>query len=140
MTTLRQRAAATLASSASRKTATTVKILVVEDEPILAEAIVELLADEGHDVDLAATGDAAAKLVDAGSYDLVLLDSTLPPPSGAELLAAWRAADRRFPVLVMTGDPRRAAELAGLADGHLLKPFSFSVLLERVRGLADGRS
>lgn len=115
------------------------RILVVEDEPILAEAIVELLADEGHAVDLASTGAAAGALVEAGAYDLVLLDSTLPPPSGAELLAAWRAAGRRFPVLVMTGDPRRAADMADLADGQLIKPFSFSVLLDWVRRLDGGR-
>jgi DNA-binding response OmpR family regulator len=115
------------------------RILVVEDEPILAEAIVELLADEGHAVDLAATGAAAGALVEVASYDLVLLDSTLPPPSGAELLAAWRAAGRRFAVLVMTGDPRRAADMADLADGQLIKPFSFSVLLDWVRRLDAGR-
>ncbi len=112
------------------------RILVVEDEPLLAEAIVELLAGEGHAVDRAATCAAARALVEAGAYDLVLLDSTLPPPSGSELLAAWRASGRRFPVLAMTGDLQRAEELRGLAEACLLKPFSFSDLLAQVRRLA----
>ena len=57
------------------------RILVVEDEPELAEAVVEALEDEAYAVDLARSGEEASELAAVNSYDLVVLDWTIPPPS-----------------------------------------------------------
>jgi len=119
------------------------RILVVEDEESLAEALVEALVDEAYAVDLAATGDAADELMDVNDYDLVVLDWTIPPPSGIELLAAWRGRGRDVPVLMLTGRRQVDDRVDGLdagADDYLTKPFSFHELLARVRSLLRRRS
>lgn len=119
------------------------RLLIVEDEENLAEALVAALNDEAYAVDLAFTGSEADELVRGIDYDLVILDWTIPPPSGIELLREWRAEGRDFPVLMLTGRAGIRDRVDGLdtgADDYLVKPFSFSEMLARVRSLLRRRS
>jgi DNA-binding response OmpR family regulator len=118
------------------------RILLVEDDAALAAAVVEALADEHYAVDSAGSGEAADELAAAHDYDLVVLDWTIPPPSGLELLHRWRAAGRSFPVLMLTargGVDDRVSGLDGGADDYLTKPFAVAELLARVRTLLRRR-
>lgn len=118
------------------------RILVVEDEPELADAVVELLRDESYAVDHSADGEAASELMEVNSYDCVLLDWTLPGRSGMDLLADWREAGDDTPVLMLTGRSSIEDRVSGLdtgADDYLTKPFSLVELLARVRSLIRRR-
>ena len=118
------------------------KILVVEDEPELAEVIVEILQEECYAVDLAVDGDSADEAVAVNAYDLVVLDWSIPSPDGVELLYRWRGAGQDFPVLMLTGNTAVEARVQGLdtgADDYLTKPFAFRELLARVRTLLRRR-
>jgi len=118
------------------------RLLLVEDEPTLAGAVLEVLRADAYAVDHAADGQAASELTAANSYDLILLDWTIPPPSGIKLLRAWRAAGSKTPVLMLTGRSDVAHKVDGLdagADDYLTKPFSLEELLARVRSLLRRR-
>jgi len=121
-----------------------VRLLVVEDEPDLAEAIARGLRRNGHAVDVALTaGDADVKLRTAG-YDLVCLDWNLPDGSGLELCRSLVSGDLptfeevRPRILMLTARDDVADRVSGLdsgADDYLVKPFAFSELAARVRAL-----
>jgi DNA-binding response OmpR family regulator len=118
------------------------RILLVEDDPLLAEAIAEALTDEAYAVDHAATGTAADELASTSDYDLVVLDWSLPPPSGLELLAEWRRRGLAMPVLMLTARTAVEDRVSGLdagADDYLAKPFALAELLARVRSLLRRR-
>jgi len=118
------------------------RILVVEDEPDLAAAMAEALEAEAYAVDRAADGAAADEMVTVNEYDLVVLDWSIPPPSGLELLAAWRRRGLHMPVLMVTGRggvDDRVSGLDGGADDYLTKPFAYAELLARVRTLMRRR-
>ena len=118
------------------------RILLVEDDVDLADALGESLQDACYAVDTAATGEAADELVAVNDYDLVILDWSIPPPSGMELLARWRAAGMQVPVLMLTGRNRLEDRVSGLdsgADDYLTKPFATAELLARVRSLLRRR-
>lgn len=120
------------------------RLLVVEDEPDLAEAIARGLRRNGHAVDVALTaGDADVKLRTAG-YDLVCLDWNLPDGSGLELCRSLVSGDLptfeevRPRILMLTARDDIADRVSGLdsgADDYLVKPFAFSELAARVRAL-----
>lgn len=119
------------------------RILLVEDENLLSEAVAGGLRDEAYAVDVAATGNAAAELMMVNSYDLVILDWTIPAPSGIELLRRWRGEGRDTPILMLTGRSGLEDRVDGLdtgADDYLTKPFSFDELLARARSLLRRRS
>ena len=115
------------------------RILVVEDERKVASFIRQGLAEEGHTVEVAADGETALDLVQAGPpYDLIVLDLMLPKVDGFAILKAVRDQRVTTPVLVLTARDSVADKVRGLdlgADDYLTKPFSFDEFLARVRAL-----
>lgn len=118
------------------------RVLLVEDEPLIGEATREVLEDEAFAVDLATTGPHADELMAVNEYDVAILDWSLPPPTGIELLRRWRAGGIAVPVLMLTARADVTDRVAGLdagADDYLAKPFAFDELLARVRALLRRR-
>lgn len=119
-------------------------ILVIEDEPKLADYLHKGLSEQSHIVDVARDGVNGRHLALEGDYELVILDVMLPDIDGFAVLAALRAAVRNTPVLMLTARDRvedRVRGLEGGADDYLVKPFAFSELLARVHALQRrGRS
>jgi DNA-binding response OmpR family regulator len=118
------------------------RILVVDDNRDLAESLASGLTAEAYAVDVAHDGPTADELVAINPYDLIVLDWAIPPPSGLELLRAWRRQGLTLPVLMLTGKTDVADRVSGLdtgADDYLTKPFSFPELLARVRSLLRRR-
>lgn len=114
------------------------RILVVEDETGLADSLRRGIAAEGHWVDVAHDGYRGLELALTGSYDVVVLDLMLPGLSGYEICRRMRRLDDRTPVLMLTARDGEYDEADGLdsgADDYLTKPFSFVVLLARLRAL-----
>jgi DNA-binding response OmpR family regulator len=119
------------------------RILVVEDEAVLAQALAEALEGEFYAVDLAPDGQTASELADVNEYDLIVLDWTIPPPTGIELLRSWRGLGKDMPVLMLTARSGIGDRVDGLdtgADDFLTKPFSLPEFLARVRSLMRRRS
>jgi DNA-binding response OmpR family regulator len=115
-----------------------VKLLVVEDDYKIATAVKRGLEDEGFTVDVAANGDDGWWMATEGSYDLIVLDIMLPGRNGYVLCRDLRAAGNWTPILMLTaksGDLDEAEALDTGADDFLSKPFSFPVLIARVRSL-----
>jgi DNA-binding response OmpR family regulator len=115
-----------------------VRLLVVEDDPPLAEVVVRGLRDEGYAVDWEATVAGAELALDVNSYDLIVLDLGLPDGDGLGLCRTIRS--RRLPirVLVLTARDTLNDKVAGLdsgADDYLVKPFDGPELSARVRAL-----
>ncbi len=114
------------------------RVLVVEDEAPLAEAIARGLRREGMAVDVALDGDAGHEKVTVTRYDVVVLDRDLPGMSGDELCAQIVAADTTTRVLMLTASGTVADKVDGLsrgADDYLAKPFDFPELVARLRAL-----
>jgi len=113
-----------------------VRVLVVEDEELLADAVAEGLRRESLAVDVAYDGDAALERLGVNAYDVVVLDRDLPGISGDEICAGLAGGDTR--VLMLTAAGELADRVAGLslgADDYLPKPFAFAELVARVRAL-----
>ena len=114
------------------------RVLVVEDEAKVAAAVKRGLAAEGYAVDVAGDGNEGQWLAEENPYDVVILDIMLPGISGYELCARLRAKGIWTPILMLTakeGELDEARALDTGADDFLTKPFSFLVLLARVRAL-----
>jgi two-component system, OmpR family, copper resistance phosphate regulon response regulator CusR len=114
------------------------RILVVEDEQKVANALREGLEDERYDVVVERTGESAFFRLNTESFDLILLDLGLPGRDGLEILTTLRAKGVKTPVLVLTARDTLQDRVAGLdsgADDYLVKPFAFAELLARIRAL-----
>jgi two-component system, OmpR family, response regulator len=115
-----------------------VRLLVVEDEVALAESLSRGLVAEGFDVDIAHDGLDGLWRVREQTYDAVLLDLLLPGMNGFQVCRTLRDEDNWTPILVLTaksGEWDEAEALDTGADDYLAKPFSFAVLLARIRAL-----
>jgi len=113
------------------------RILVVEDEPAIADAVAERLRAEGFDVEVARDGPGAVDRFHRRPPDLVVLDVMLPGLDGLEVCRRIQA-ERPVPVLMLTARSDETDQLVGLgvgADDYLTKPFSMRVLVARVRAL-----
>ena len=114
------------------------RILVVDDEPALAEHLSKALGEAGYAVDLAADGERADFAVRTESYDAVLLDLGLPRVDGLTLLRGWRQSGMEVPVLVLTARGSWHETVDGIdagADDYVAKPFRIEEVLARLRGL-----
>src|ERR687896_1245149 len=114
------------------------RILVVDDEPAVREAVERALRLEGHDVALAADGRQALDALDAWPPDAVVLDVLMPRVDGLEACRRMRSSGDRTPVLMLTARDAVRDRVAGLdagADDYLVKPFALEELLARVRAL-----
>ncbi|WDZ87727.1 response regulator transcription factor [Micromonospora cathayae] len=114
------------------------RLLVVEDETRLAGALQRGLAAEGFAVDVAATGPAGLDAARYGGYDAMILDVMLPGLSGYEVVRRLRAEEHWLPVLMLSAKDGEYDQADGLdcgADDYLTKPFSYVVLLARLRAL-----
>ncbi|TDE56680.1 response regulator transcription factor [Nonomuraea mesophila] len=116
------------------------RVLVVEDERILADAIAEWLRDETHAVDLAHDGQSALERITVNDYDVVVLDRDLPRVHGDDVCKELVASECDTRVLMLTAAAQLDDRVSGLsmgADDYLAKPFAFPELAARV--LALGR-
>ncbi len=114
------------------------KLLLIEDEPRMAEALRELLRQEGYDVDCFFRGDEGLTAICSGQYDGVILDVMLPGLSGVEVAARSRQRGVRTPILMLTAKGELEDKVLGLdagADDYVTKPFQPRELLARVRAL-----
>jgi len=114
------------------------RVLVVEDEHKIADALRDGLQAERHDVVVEGTGEGACQRTESESFDLILLDLGLPGRDGMDVLTALRQRSVRVPVIVLTARdtlPDRVAGLDAGADDYLVKPFAFAELLARMRAL-----
>jgi DNA-binding response OmpR family regulator len=114
------------------------RILVVEDDASIASAIERGLRAEGFTVDVAADGAVGLSMLSGGEYDVCVLDIMLPGIDGYEVCTRLRQAENWTPVLMLTakdGELDEAQALDTGADDFLSKPFSFVVLLARLRAL-----
>jgi two-component system OmpR family response regulator len=117
-----------------------VHVLIVEDDPRLGRLLQRLLAEERHVVDLAACGEEALELVDAGGgFDAVILDIGLPDVTGFDVARRLRAKGHRVPILMLTARDAVADRINGLdagADDYVVKPFAYEEVSARLRALA----
>jgi DNA-binding response OmpR family regulator len=114
-----------------------VRVLVVEDEVHLADAVARGLRRAGMSVDVAYDGDDGFGKAIAAGYDVLVLDRDLPGMSGDEICRSVTAATQT-PVLMLTASSSEAARASGFrlgASDYVTKPFAFSDLVERIRSL-----
>jgi two-component system response regulator MprA len=114
-----------------------VKVLVVDDEPAVREAVRRALALEGYDVTLAADG-AEALAAASSPSDAIVLDVLMPSVDGLEVCRRLRSKGDRTPILMLTARDAISDRVAGLdagADDYLVKPFALEELLARLRAL-----
>jgi two-component system, OmpR family, phosphate regulon response regulator PhoB len=121
------------------------RVLIVEDEPAIAELIAVNLRHNGFQPIWAEDGDAAQRELDAVMPDVILLDWMLPGQSGVALARKWRAnpRTRAIPILMLTArgdEPDKVAGLDAGADDYITKPFSTQEMLARIRAVLRRRA
>lgn len=113
-------------------------VLVIEDEPKLAEFIKKGLSEEGYEVDVAFDGAIGERMAGKGRYNIILLDVILPLKNGYEVCKAIRAVNQSVPILMLTALDALDDKLTGFnagVDDYLVKPFEFKELLARMSSL-----
>lgn len=114
------------------------RVLIAEDDSLLAEGLARSLRDSGYAVDCVKTGAEADSATAAFEFDLLILDLNLPKMGGLEVLKRLRSRSRELPVLILTGQSGVEDRVRGLdlgADDYLAKPFALEELKARVRAL-----
>ncbi|MFT5286583.1 MAG: DNA-binding response OmpR family regulator [Planctomycetota bacterium] len=114
------------------------RILIIEDNAVVADAVREGLKEVGHVVTVELDGQSGFDRVTAEEFDLLILDRMLPSISGDEICHRMRGVESRVPILMLTARAAVGDCVEGLdlgADDYLTKPFAFSELLARVRAL-----
>lgn len=119
------------------------KILLVENDPLIAEALVKALVNQHYGVDVAADGQSGWELITSASYDLVLLNVVLPRLDGISLCRRLRSQGNRTPVLLFTAQDASVHEAIGLdagADDYMAQPFDLQETVLRIRALLQRES
>ena len=120
------------------------RVLLVEDDPMIGNVVQQALRDASYAVDWVRDGETALGTLSMIVYDMVLLDLGLPRVDGMDVLRAMRAARVGAPVLVLTARDATEDRVSGLdsgADDYLVKPFAMSELLARMRAVTrDGQA
>jgi two-component system OmpR family response regulator len=114
------------------------RLLVVDDEPRLAEHLASALEEAGYAVDVAADGERADFLAQTERYDAVVLDLGLPRVDGLTVLGRWRRAGLTMPVLILTARDNWHEKVRGIdagADDYVAKPFHVEEVVARLRAL-----
>ncbi|AUB42498.1 DNA-binding response regulator, OmpR family, containings REC and winged-helix [Nostoc flagelliforme CCNUN1] len=114
------------------------RILLVEDDELISEALVKALTDQHYAIDVATDGQAGCELVEAFAYDLILLDVMLPKLDGISLCRRWRSQGLRSPIILLTSQDNSTKKVMGLdagADDYVVKPFDLQEMLARIRAL-----
>jgi two-component system response regulator VanR len=122
---------------------TSMRVLIVEDEPYLAEAIRDGLRLEAIAADIAGDGDTALELLSINAYDIAVLDRDIPGPSGDEIAKGIVASGSGMPILMLTAADRLDDKASGFelgADDYLTKPFELRELVLRLRALDRRRA
>ena len=114
------------------------RVLVVEDEENIARALEIGLRSEGFEVEVERTGDAGLWRAQEGTFDAIILDLMLPRMNGYKICAQLRSEGDRTPILMLTAKDGDYDQIEGFetgADDYVTKPFSFPILVARVRAL-----
>ena len=117
------------------------KVLIVEDEPAVRDALDYALRGEGFDVDVAADGEAGLRVAQSEGYDVVILDLMLPKMSGTEVCRRLRS-ESAVPIIMLTAKGAELDRVLGLeigADDYVTKPFSMAELIGRIRAIVRRR-
>ena len=118
------------------------RLLLAEDDPVLANQIRKALMQEGRVVDVVQDGEEASFMGSTEPYDLIILDLGLPKRDGLSILREWRTQKNAIPVLILTARDGWSQRVDGLdagADDYITKPFHMAELLARVRALLRRR-
>ena len=119
------------------------RVLIVEDEPYMAEAIRDGLRLEAIAADIAGDGDAALELLSINAYDIAVLDREIPGPTGDEIAKRIVASGSGMPILMLTAADRLDDKASGFglgADDYVTKPFHLRELVPRLRALHRRRA
>lgn len=114
------------------------RILVIEDDELIANPLAKLLTDQHYAVDVACDGEAGWELAEALTYDLIVLDVILPKLDGINLCRQMRSHGIQSPIILLTSQDNSTNKVVGLdagADDYVTKPFDFQELLARIRAL-----
>ena len=118
------------------------RVLVVEDDPMIGRAVLSGLRDAGYAADWVGDGIKAELALATGNYDVALLDLGLPRREGLDILKSLRRGKQGLPVVIITARDAVSDRVAGLdsgADDYLVKPFDFDELLARMRAVIRRR-
>ncbi|MFN3986717.1 MAG: response regulator [Rhodocyclaceae bacterium] len=114
------------------------KVLIIEDNAILAHGIKTVIEEAGYGADVLRSGEGAASFLKSGNYDLLILDLGLPGVDGIEVLRDLRKRNNPIPVIIISARDRLDQRISGLdegADDYLCKPFSLEEVIARVRAV-----